>query len=703
MSFENALKALKKTPTDLRVGNYIILFNSRDLEFLRKGKNADGTLGEYFDPTVDVDSEFTQKGLLEIDFEHGADYEVKGAVLGYVDWKTARRDDKGIFVERVLDRRNRYIQLLEELIDEGLIGNSSEAIPENVKTMDDGAIVRWPLMRDTLTVMPVEPKMLQGNALAALKSLSTEFPSAKRLIEKVESNPSDQSGGGKGGATGDRAGHRTSTGTKHREGKSMDILEVIKKLVPGLSPEQIEQIAAILGLSGVTVTPTEAPAVDESGEELKSISMTQLVTSLKGLGYSVVLPGQKPEPKKAAARPPYNFEPAKKGEDDDDDDEGARAAKAAHMLRFSKETDAQKAILADVIGSDYQQRIYEQNVAFAKYLKGGDRVLDGREVKALRQLYFPTGKITELILNGGYDVRTIKATQVEAIGELGGYAVPPNVQSEVDTRLPGKTAIRGGGARVVQLVNSNSIEVPLYVGDTDRWMGLIRGQWGTETQAPADQNFKLKMVPVIADVYTYKVPFSRSLVEDAANLVSLVQEDIVTTAAIDEDDACLVGDGAGKPLGLLPGGANALGLKEVVSGAAAALTAAGIKALKRGVPSQYRGAGSWIANGDTYSLIELLTYTVDGHFVFEDLSETEKLLARPAMESGAMPDVAAGTFPVIFGDMAGYTIVERLGMSIERFMDSGTGPNKIEFHVRRRIGGRPEKTWLFAVQKVAAA
>lgn len=157
------------------------------------------------------------------------------------------------------------------------------------------------------------------------------------------------------------------------------------------------------------------------------------------------------------------------------------------MLRFSKETDAQKAILTDVIGQDYQQRLYEQNIAFSKYLKGGERVLDSREVKSLRTLYFPTGKIADLILNGGYDVRTIKATQVEAIGELGGFAVPPNVQSEVDTRLPGLTAVRGGGARVVQLVNSNSIEIPQYVGDSDRWIGLIRGQWGTGPRPPPNR------------------------------------------------------------------------------------------------------------------------------------------------------------------------------------------------------------------------
>lgn len=706
----NALKTISKHGDELRVGNYIILFNSRDLEFARKGANPDGTLGEYFRPEVEVESEATKTGSLPIDFEHGEDTQVRGEVLGYVDWKTARRDERGWFVERVLNRRKKYIRFLEELIEAGLIGNSSEADPQGVKKLDDGAITRWPLIRDTLTVIPAEPQMLQGNALRALKNLSDEFPAAKRLLEKLNIHPSGGSGAGAGGAdTGARSWNRKAIGksSTNREVKTMNILEAIKKLVPGLTPEQYDQIASILGLAGIAVSPSEEPVVDEEGNELKSIPLSTVVSELKKLGYPVVLPGQKAAPaKKAVVRPALEKTPIIEGGDDDDDDEEARAVKtinAAHQLRYKDEGEAQKTILSDLIGADYRQRLYEQEIAFAKYLRGGDRALDAKEVKALKALYFPVARVIDLIKNGGYDVRSIKATQVEAIGELGGFAVPPNVQAEVDTRLPGLTAVRGGGAKVIQLVNSNSTEIPQYRGNSDRYIGLIRGQWGTETQAPGDQNFKLDLVPVVAHIYTYKVPFSRSLVEDAANLVSVVQEDIVTTAAIDEDDVFLTGDGVGKPLGILPGGANANSITEVVSGAAAALTAAGVKNLKRGVPTQYRGRGRWVANSDTYSAIEVLTYTVDGHFVFPDLSEEETLLNRPTFESGAMPDIAAGTFPLLFCDMFGYTIVERLGMTIERFMDSYTGPNKVEFHVRRRIGGRLEKPWLFAVQKVAAS
>jgi len=34
-------------------------------------------------------------------------------LLGIVDWKTARIDNAGIFVERILNRRSEYVQYLE--------------------------------------------------------------------------------------------------------------------------------------------------------------------------------------------------------------------------------------------------------------------------------------------------------------------------------------------------------------------------------------------------------------------------------------------------------------------------------------------------------------------------------------------------------------------------------------------------------------
>jgi HK97 family phage major capsid protein len=71
-------------------------------------------------------------------------------------------------------------------------------------------------------------------------------------------------------------------------------------------------------------------------------------------------------------------------------------------------------------------------------------------------------------------------------------------------------------------------------------------------------------------------------------------------------------------------------------------------------------------------------------------------------ESEAMPDIAGSAFPLIYGDFSGYAIVERLGMAIQRYNDSYTGINVLEFHIRRRIGGKVIEPWKFAVQYISA-
>lgn len=179
---DNRIKTIAAADGELRVGNYIALFGGRDLQHLMTGPNADGSLGEFFTAETDFESDYTQTGVLHVDWEHGDGKAIDGLgpgrdeVLGYADWKTAVRDEVGLWVERVLNRRNRYVQALETLINEGLVGNSSEAVEGKTQVLDNGEIVRWPLRRDTLTVSPAEPRMLSSNAVAACKALNVPLP-----------------------------------------------------------------------------------------------------------------------------------------------------------------------------------------------------------------------------------------------------------------------------------------------------------------------------------------------------------------------------------------------------------------------------------------------------------------------------------------------------------------------------------------------
>ena len=192
---DNTLKALSENDDELRVANYIVLYGGRDLSAFRflgnkapVYRNEDGSAGEFFGKSVEVESSYTSIGRLPVDWEHGFLETDKDEVLGYVDWKTAKRDERGIFVERVLNRRLKYVQWLEELIKAGLVGTSSETIPGKAVKKENGEIVKWPLRRDTLTVAPMEPRMLQGNVLEAYNAIKSLFPPAEAVSEQGETS-----------------------------------------------------------------------------------------------------------------------------------------------------------------------------------------------------------------------------------------------------------------------------------------------------------------------------------------------------------------------------------------------------------------------------------------------------------------------------------------------------------------------------------
>jgi len=105
-------------------------------------------------------------------------------VLGYVDWKSARIDDKGVWVERVLNRHNEYMEFLEVLMEQGVIGTSSEPVQSGAKSASNGEIIAWPLEADALTVMPMQwqQKWEQENVLRAMKGLAGLDVAFKALL-----------------------------------------------------------------------------------------------------------------------------------------------------------------------------------------------------------------------------------------------------------------------------------------------------------------------------------------------------------------------------------------------------------------------------------------------------------------------------------------------------------------------------------------
>jgi HK97 family phage major capsid protein len=390
------------------------------------------------------------------------------------------------------------------------------------------------------------------------------------------------------------------------------------------------------------------------------------------------------------------------------------AVKALYSLRFGEPEAAIKAVLVDLHGPDYEAKRWEQHITFNRWLRD---YTNPAVPPILRQYIWSPDDLKRAILSG-YDVGHMKSVMVEAQESLGGALVPADYQNRVVERLAALAVVRGR-ATVIN-TSRDSVEIPKSTGGDSQYSSAVRVTWVDETPtagtAATNPTLGLDKVPVhtvMAETF-----LSRNQVEDSVfNLPEWLSRKFSEAGSIDEDNRFLTGAGAGTPEGILPGGANGLSLTSVSTGDGSDLvwgddSARGLIGLTFAIDAQYRQNAAFIGEKATYERIARMVDGSGQHYWREQYGRGTSeggagtyrvLLGFPVLEQEAMPTIASTAYPLIFGDLTGYYIIDRLGMSVERYLDSATARiNQVCYVMRRRLGGQVGEPWRFAVQYVSA-
>ena len=109
-----------------------------------------------------------------ITYHHGMDKDTRNdPVIGH--WTKAIQTDEGVWLEGQLDRAHRYYKAIKELARRGYLKISSDSGPQWTirEPQDNGAnyIKRWPLVTASVTVSPMEPRMLPVEVKAYLAEI----------------------------------------------------------------------------------------------------------------------------------------------------------------------------------------------------------------------------------------------------------------------------------------------------------------------------------------------------------------------------------------------------------------------------------------------------------------------------------------------------------------------------------------------------
>lgn len=302
--------------------------------------------------------------------------------------------------------------------------------------------------------------------------------------------------------------------------------------------------------------------------------------------------------------------------------------------------------------------------AFSAFIKAGKESLGAEEIRAL-------------------NVSTDSA---------GGFLVPADFQREMVKNLVLFSPIRQV-ARVSQALGS---EILLPVRSQN-----ATAAWVSETGArPATQPTYGQVKLSVHEMACY-IDVSNQLLEDSAfNMEAELAADLGEEFGRLEGWSFVRGGGTGQPLGLLEDS-----LPEVNSGAAAAITSDGLIDLFHSLPSAYARNATWVMNRQTIGAVRRLQDSSGRYLWTEPLSagNAATILGRPVLECPDMPNIAAGTGAVIFGDFnSGFRIFDRVNLSVLRDPYSQAANGMTRFHARRRLAAGVTKAECFRLLKISA-
>lgn len=171
-----AVKMLTEDDAGAIVGGYLLLWGdpaTRDLQ------------GDYFTPETELMLDHYKSA--PVLFHHGLDNDVGLTVIG--KRMDAKADDVGVFVQNWIDKSNRYWKMVEPLLRAERLFYSPGSAPHLVKRADDGRLLSFPVVEDTLTPIPAQYRLRPVEQIkAAYKAACLELPD---LAETADAGASD--------------------------------------------------------------------------------------------------------------------------------------------------------------------------------------------------------------------------------------------------------------------------------------------------------------------------------------------------------------------------------------------------------------------------------------------------------------------------------------------------------------------------------
>ena len=281
----------------------------------------------------------------------------------------------------------------------------------------------------------------------------------------------------------------------------------------------------------------------------------------------------------------------------------------------------------------------------------------------------------------------------------GGFAVPEDIATMIEKLELIFSPVR----RLVKVVNTSTSDYKELVslrGAGSGWVGESGSRAATATPTLRQRT------PTHGELYAYPQVSEWALDDIFFNVDEWLASEVADEFALQEGQAVVDGSGTNRPTGMLNTtptlgedfgsplrDADAYEYVASDTDLDASPSDPGVRGdslldLIYKLRSSYRARAVWVMNSTTIGSVRKLKDS-NGQYHWQPglaMGQPDRLLGYPIETWEQMPDIAAGAFPIGFGDWArAYVLVNRVGLRILR--DPYSNPGFVRFYVRRREGG----------------
>lgn len=196
------------------------------------------------------------------------------------------------------------------------------------------------------------------------------------------------------------------------------------------------------------------------------------------------------------------------------------------------------------------------------------------------------------------------------------------------------------------------------------------------------------------------VKVSEELLADSAfNLETYIRDSLAESLGEAEEAAFVNGDGEKKPTGFLKDAEVGL-----TAASGTAIVPDELLDLFYSLKRKYRAKAKFLANDSTILAIRKLKDS-QGNYIWQpglQAGQPDRLLNKPILTSEDMPEIGIGANALAFGDFRKYSILDRVGIYIQKLVEIYAEKGQIGFKAYRRTEGKLLVPAAVKVLKMAA-